>query len=757
MSTTLSSKPEGLEAVTFSYADWRLRFLNLILRGAAVVGLIVAIVASIDTSFILVMIYAISYLTILIMAFAPLPYRVRAVSFLAVLMAVTVASMLETGIRVDARLFLLAFVVMAAMFFGPRAGIIAGVISFIPIGLIGFFILTGQYTILSTTVLGNTNVLTWVVAVLVLIMIETVILTGLTLLQRGFDTALQQSQQLFEVVQAERASLEQRVDERTAQLRTSAEVGRVAAASLDPDRLLHSVVNLITDRFNYYYTAVFLIDEDSQFAVLREATGEAGQLLKERAYKLEVGSKSLVGMAAAQRRTRTASATHAGEDALVFDDPLLPWTQAEIALPLMAGNHLLGVLDVQSKEDSAFDEASSAVLQAMADQIAVALNNADQYRHEQVRLQQTASMLDATLQLSRLTDQTELQERTIDLFMQLLKADGAGLWLPVGNNEIELKSTNNTQLTGIAGRRLKAGEGLSGKVFATGALLRVNDYRTWSGHAEAFLDAPVRAALAVPLILRGQVAGVLLATQSRPNLTFTVEDESIAQLLAAQAAAAIEVANLLAQQRRTVEELDEANRRITGEAWSKYVKTLPGGFQRQAYLEKSLAASAPSPALPEIDLAMSAQEPVVWTRPDDAPADDAHVTGLAAPIMLRGEVLGALQVGEDDQARDWTAEDQSFMQAIADQVALALDNARLLEETERRAQRERLVAEVSSRMFAANDLEAIVQIAGKELGRALHLNRAAVKIGTEEMGRAMPALAGPENGSPTPDGQEEQA
>jgi len=250
MSTTLSSKPEGLEAVTFSYEEWRLRFLTLILRGASIVGLIVAIVASIDTAVALVVIYTISYLTILVITFAPLSYRVRAIGFLAVIMALAIASLLETGIRVDARLFLLAFVVMAAMFFGPRAGIIAAGISFIPIFIVGYFILSGHYTILSVTVLGNTSIMLWFVAVLVMVMLESIILTGLTLLQRGFDSALQQSQHLFDVVQAERASLERRVEERTAQLRTSAEVGQVAAANLDPDRLLRSVVNLITDRFD---------------------------------------------------------------------------------------------------------------------------------------------------------------------------------------------------------------------------------------------------------------------------------------------------------------------------------------------------------------------------------------------------------------------------------------------------------------------------------------------------------------------------
>jgi GAF domain-containing protein len=727
MSTTLSSTPESPEAITFSYAEWRMRFLTLILRGASIVGLIVAIVGSIDTAFVLVMIYAISYLTILIVTLVPLPYRVRAISFLVVLMAVAVASMLETGIRVDARLFLLAFVVMATMFFGPRAGVIAGGISLIPIFIIGYFILSGQYTILSVTVLGNTNVMTWVVAVLVMVMIEIIIVTGLTLLQRGFDSALQQSQQLFDVVQAERASLEQRVNERTAQIRTSAEVGRAVTTNLNPDRLLHEVVSLITDRFGYYYAAIFLLDEAGKFAVLRDATGEAGQTLKERGHRLEVGGQSMVGTAAAQRKPRLAA--NVGEDAVHFNNPLLPETRAEIALPLIVGERLLGVLDVQATRENAFDEASATVLQSMVDQIAIALNNADQYQREQVRLQQTSTLLEATLNLSRLTDQTELQERTIDLALQLLEADGAGLWLPVESDEIELKSTNNTQLIGIAGRRLKIGEGLSGRVFATGTMLRVNDYRTWSGHSESFIDAPIRAALAVPLILHEQVAGVLLVTHSRPDVVFTTEDENVAQLLAAQAATAISMADLLAQQRHTLEELNEANRRLTGEAWVKYMKLLPGGFQRQAYLAQDTAPDSSLSTLPEIDLAMSSRKPSVWTRPDISPATDPHSTGLAAPIVLRGEVLGALQVGEESLAREWTEDEVTFIQAVADQVALALDNARLLEETERRAQRERQVAEVSSRMFASNDLESIIQIAAEELGSLLRVDRAQIMIG----------------------------
>ena len=119
------------------------------------------------------------------------------------------------------------------------------------------------------------------------------------------------------------------------------------------------------------------------------------------------------------------------------------------------------------------------------------------------------------------------------------------------------------------------------------------------------------------------------------------------------------------------------------------------------------------------------------------------------PIVLRGEVLGGLQVSEAHQAREWTEDDLTFMQAVADQVALALDNARLIEETQRRAERERLVADISSRMFAANDLETIVQIAGEELGRILQVKQTTVKVRSE-----LAATTAQPGNVPTPDQHE---
>jgi putative methionine-R-sulfoxide reductase with GAF domain/HAMP domain-containing protein len=188
------------------------------------------------------------------------------------------------------------------------------------------------------------------------------------------------------------------IQARTEQLRASADVGRTAVSVLEPDEVLRRVVNLITDRFGFYYAAIFIIDNHGEYAVLREATGEAGRILKERGHQLEVNGQSMVGYAITRRRPRIA--LDVGEEPVRFANPLLPDTRSEIALPLIVGDKVLGVLDVQSTQEAAFDEASAAVLQSMADQIAVGLSNAEQFRQTDAALQRAHVLYTASQALS---------------------------------------------------------------------------------------------------------------------------------------------------------------------------------------------------------------------------------------------------------------------------------------------------------------------------------------------------------------------
>ena len=170
------------------------------------------------------------------------------------------------------------------------------------------------------------------------------------------------------------SDLESKVDERTSQLKAINEVGQVATSILDPDDLIKRVVNLITEEFGYYYSAIYLLDQTGQWAELKEATGEAGQVLKESKHHTEVTNINVIGKAIRSRKAHVS--LDIGEKAVKFDNPLLPYTRSELALPLLVGDQILGVLDVHSSHESAFSEQDIETLQNMANQVAISLDNA---------------------------------------------------------------------------------------------------------------------------------------------------------------------------------------------------------------------------------------------------------------------------------------------------------------------------------------------------------------------------------------------
>jgi GAF domain-containing protein/HAMP domain-containing protein len=210
-------------------------------------------------------------------------------------------------------------------------------------------------------------------------------------------------------------SLEEQVAERTAQLEATNEVGRVASSILDPVELVTNVVNLITDRFGYYYAALFVIEESGIWAELADATGKAGLTLKERHHRLAIAGNSMVGYAITNRKARIA--LDVGEESIRFDNPLLPETRSEIALPLIVGDHVIGALDVQSKAASAFSPRDVEVLQNMANQVAVAIENARLYQSSQALLEEMRAtnqryLLSSWSELTRATGKIEVQTRT---------------------------------------------------------------------------------------------------------------------------------------------------------------------------------------------------------------------------------------------------------------------------------------------------------------------------------------------------------
>jgi len=184
----------------------------------------------------------------------------------------------------------------------------------------------------------------------------------------------QMAEQLQDII----GKLEQRVTDRTRdlenqslRLRASAEIARDAASSHNLTELLDKAGTLIQDRFELYHTGIFLLDNNKEFAVLTASPTEAGKQMIANNHKLRIGEVGIVGRVAYTEEPRITLDT--GADAIFFNNPLLPMTRSEMALPLKVESRIIGVLDVQSDQAQAFDEDDIAIMQILADQLATAI------------------------------------------------------------------------------------------------------------------------------------------------------------------------------------------------------------------------------------------------------------------------------------------------------------------------------------------------------------------------------------------------
>jgi HAMP domain-containing protein len=225
-------------------------------------------------------------------------------------------------------------------------------------------------------------------------------------------------------------TLEMRVNSRTQQIQTAAQIARAVTSIPTLDDLLRQAVNLIRDRFDYYHVSIFLLDRDGNEAVLREATGEVGQALIARGHHLAVGSQSIIGWVTANNQPRIAS--EVTDDPVHFRNELLTETRSEVAVPLQVGGTVLGALDVQSASPDAFKEEDLEILQTLADQLSAAIQNARLAQVSMEAAERSRLISEVTGQLSGLLD--------VD---QVLSTAAQSLHRALGEPEIMIQLTGS--------------------------------------------------------------------------------------------------------------------------------------------------------------------------------------------------------------------------------------------------------------------------------------------------------------------------
>jgi len=569
---------------------------------------------------------------------------------------------------------------------------------------------------------------------------------------RAFNSMTAQLRELI-------AGLEQHVAERTqalayrnVQLGTAAQVAEAAGSILDPGDLERQVVELITERFDYYYVGLFLVDERGEWtgepgrwAVLRAGTGEAGQRMLELGHRLEVGGISMIGGCVAEGRARVA--LDVGEGAVRFDNPLLPETRSEMALPLIARGRVIGALSVQSEREAAFGDEDVNILQTMGAQVANAISNARLFRETQAALEEA------------------------NIFRQFADASGQGIGMAdLEGNVIYVNPTlcrmlDVTDAEGLLGKSLvtfypaELHQLLRGEVLP--ALMQGGH---WTGEVDIVstrgriiptlqIFFPIRDENGMPLYFGSVLTDITERAQAeaeRERLLADLERRALQLQTAAEvsraASSILEVDELLATSVNLirdgfdfyyaglfmVDEVDEFAilRAGTGKAGRQMLaqghKLAVGGgsmigrcvTEAQAQIALDIdkgAAHLANPLLPD-------------TRSE-----------MALPLIARGQVIGAMTIQSTGEAA-FSEMDISILQTMADQLANAIENARLLKVEQFRRQTAIVLQEAMVALGSVLESEQIYQEILEQLARIVSYDSATV-FTYNEAGRFAQPLA----------------
>ncbi len=336
-------------------------------------------------------------------------------------------------------------------------------------------------------------------------------------------------------------------------LKASARAAKLITTILDPYELFQRTVDIICDEFDFYYAGVFLTDDAGQYAVLKAGRGEAGKAMLDEGHKLAVGGNSMIGAAVQNREGRIA--LDVGEEAVFFENPHLPDTRSEMALPLVVGDEVIGALTVQSTQEAAFHDEDIAALQTMADQLAVAIHNSNLHREKQTLLRQAerrTRLLQAANRVGKeVTSILELDvlfPQTVDIICDAYGFYYAGIFLVDGSGEWAVLRAGY----GEAGKamlaenhRLKVGPGsMIGACIAFGEARIALDVGEERVHFKNPHLPHTRSEMALPLRYGKDVLGAV-TIQSIEERAFSQDDITTLMTMAEHLAVAINNANTL--------------------------------------------------------------------------------------------------------------------------------------------------------------------------------------------------------------------
>ena len=356
---------------------WRRRLLDTVLIGAAGLGFLAVIATVINDIgnqnwrdlIIVLIVYVLLLITTLVRR---LSYVLRAGVLELILFVLMINSLTNSGLRGDARLFAVIFVIISLAFFGSRAGWGAVVLSSLSMIAVGWAVVNQHITL--NVVFDQLKADAWIQNIVTSLLINVVALLVLLILQQEFSSSLEREQQVRKRMIADNEQLETRVTARSRDLATVAEVGTATATILESRKLLQEVVDLTKERFNLYHTHIYLLDDEGKNLVLAAGAGEPGRIMAAEGRSIPLDrEQSLVARAAREGKGVTVNDVTQAPDFL--PNPLLPNTRSELAVPMIVAGNVIGVFDIQSEEVGRFTDTDINIQTTLAAQLAASIQN----------------------------------------------------------------------------------------------------------------------------------------------------------------------------------------------------------------------------------------------------------------------------------------------------------------------------------------------------------------------------------------------
>lgn len=537
------------------------------------------------------------------------------------------------------------------------------------------------------------------------------------------------------------------------QLRLASEVSRAATTILDRDQLISEVVELIRSRFNLYYVGLFLVDEPTNTAVLRAGTGEAGKLQIELKHSQVIGGDSMIGTAVATGKARVEQNVR---QATAFKpNPLLPDTQAELALPLKTGQKTIGALTVQSAQLGAFTNETITVLQSLADQLAISIENANLFAQTERNLAETNRLYTASRRIGQATNAYEIYKTLVDFVQEAGMADVAQIIIadpkapdylitPVfwSVDDIPIDPTH---------RFLRSKYRYSDRITNTDVII-LADAQTEPEidpfTLKLFKQNGRHAAAMIPIYIGDEWLGTLALAHKTPNAFANATIQPV-RTLADQAATILANQRLLRQSDllyRIGRALNQAITRddalaitvrelqaYTGAYQCRFVLYEPGASSGRLLASTDSKALDQTYRLPVLEDSiferLSREQKPIKLSPNmekiPKEAIQQHVAQFGAeaslliPAASQQELMGYLAIDAVGGERPFTHANLLFAQTIVDHLTTQLENIKLLDEALHRAQELITLNQVQSNISRVLDLKLLAQTIYIEVGRLL--------------------------------------